>query len=111
MQPGTCSLFAQLLSLKVLQVDSASWYLGSLQPSRTSRCWKHLLEDVDRQIHGEVGVEGRALWAEGQWQASFTRGVILQNRDLDTLQPSRRGWCWQTSTGYHEVSTKATVLA
>lgn len=23
------------------------------------------LEDVDRQIHGEVGVEGRTLWAEG----------------------------------------------
>lgn len=38
------------------------------------------LEDVDRQIHGEVGVEGRALWAEGQWQASFTRGVILERQ-------------------------------
>lgn len=57
----------RVLSLKVPQVDSTSWYLCSLQPSQTSRCWKYLLEDVDRQIHGEVGVEGRALWAEGQW--------------------------------------------
>lgn len=28
-------------------------------------------------------------------------GSYLQNRDLDTLQPSSRGWHWQTSTGYH----------
>lgn len=34
-------------------------------------------------------------------------GSYLQN----TLQTSCRGWCWQISTGYHEVSTETTVLA
>lgn len=34
----------------------------------------------------------------------------LQNRDLDTLQTNCRGWCWQISIGYHEVSTETTVL-
>lgn len=63
LEHGPCLL--RLLSLKVLQVDGTSWCLHSLQPGRTPRCWKHLLEDVDRQIHGEVGVEGRTLWAEG----------------------------------------------
>ena len=38
-------------------------------------------------------------------------GSYLQNRDLDTLQPSCRGWHCQTSTGYHESSTETTVLA
>lgn len=67
---------------------------------------------------------GQGTWGSllrGQWpplhhpapeDLNIRVGVsYLQNRDLDTLQPSRRGWCWQTSTGYHEVSTKATVLA
>lgn len=44
---------------------------------KSKNCRHPDLEDVDRQIHGEVGVEGRVLRAEGQWQATFTRGVIL----------------------------------
>jgi hypothetical protein len=34
---------------------------------KSKNCRHPDLEDVDRQIHGEVGVEGRALWAEAQW--------------------------------------------
>lgn len=65
------------------------------------RTWSSLLKGQWLSLHHPVPVD----------LSIHVGGSYLQNRDLDTLQTSCRGWCWQISTGYHEVSTETTVLA
>lgn len=90
-----------LPSLQVSQIDGAPCTLHILGPGSPSSCRKHLLEDVDGQIHSIQGVEGRRLWAEDQRRGCFTGGVILQQLDLNALHTGCWSWSWHTSTGHH----------